>query len=90
MSQTVNITVGVCQGLIPESMQMFFDMEKVDTPIESAELKVNVQGMVAYCSKCEKEHKLDIPVMFCPDCGEQMSLIKGKEIIISSIEVNNE
>ena len=86
--KTVNVTVGVCQGLIPESIQMFFNMGKPDTPLENTELIINVQKMVAGCPKCNTEHDLDIPVMFCPDCGEPMNLIKGNEIIISSIEVD--
>ena len=83
----VNLTVGVCQGLVPESMQMYFDMIKQSTPLNKAELLVSLQKMTARCLKCEKEHNLDIPVMYCPDCGETMELIHGKEIIISSIEV---
>ena len=88
--KNVNITVGVCQGLIPESMQMFFDMEKPGTPLENAELIVKTQPMVAICNQCKTEHELDIPIMFCPDCGSPMELIKGREINISSIEVENE
>jgi len=87
---SVNITVGVCQGLVPESMQMFFDIEKPGTPLENAELVVNIQSMVARCNECDTEHNLDIPVMYCPDCGKPMELIKGREIIISSIEVEND
>lgn len=85
--KAVNVTAGVCQGLIPESMQMFFDMEKPGTPLENAELIINIQKMIAQCPRCGTEHDLDIPVMFCPDCEEPMNLIKGNEIILSSIEV---
>ena len=90
MVKSVNVTVGVCQGLVPESMQMFFDMEKPGTPLENAELVVNTQSMVSRCSVCDTEHALDIPVLYCPNCGKQMELIKGSEIIISSIEVEDE
>ncbi len=85
--KAVYITAGVCQGLIPESMQMYFDMEKSDSLLKNAELVVNTQGIVAYCMNCDTEHELDIPVMYCPDCGKPMKLIKGNEITISSIEV---
>ena len=37
------VTVGVSQGLIPESMQMYFDMAVPDTPLEEARLNVVVQ-----------------------------------------------
>lgn len=86
----VNVLAGVCQGLVPESMQMYFDMEKKDTPLEFAVLEVELQHILAECPDCEKEHELEIPYMYCPDCGAPMKLIKGDELIISSIEVNEE
>jgi hydrogenase nickel insertion protein HypA len=86
---SVHITVGVTQGLVPESMQFFFDMEKPGTPLDKADLIVDVQGMIALCPVCNTEHELDIPIMYCPDCGAVMSLIKGDEIIINEIEVSD-
>jgi hydrogenase nickel incorporation protein HypA/HybF len=86
----VSLTTGVCQGLIPESMQMFFDMAKHGTRLENAELLINSQKMVAHCSDCDCDHELDGPVLFCPNCGSPMELIKGNEIIITSIEVDDE
>ena len=71
-------------------MQMYFDMEKKDTPLEFAELEVELQHILAECSECLKEHMLEIPYMYCPDCGMPMKLIKGDELIISSIEVHEE
>jgi hydrogenase nickel incorporation protein HypA/HybF len=83
----IHITTGVCQGLIPESMQMFFDMNKMGTLLEPASLIVTIQGMVALCAHCKTEHELSVPVMYCPLCGEPMKLMKGNEVIISSIEI---
>ncbi|MEW5816185.1 MAG: hydrogenase maturation nickel metallochaperone HypA [Spirochaetota bacterium] len=84
---SVRVTAGVCQGLVPESMQMYFDMEKPGTPLKNAELIVETQRMAAFCPACEKEYTLDEPVMFCPDCGGIMKLLKGTEILVASIEV---
>ncbi len=86
----VYVTVGVTQGIVPDSMQMYFDLEKPATILENAELVITTQGMVARCGECGKEHELEIPVMYCPDCASPMELIKGNEIIITSIEVENE
>jgi hydrogenase nickel insertion protein HypA len=83
----INITVGVCQGLVPESMIMFFDMEKPGTILENTELRVNVQNIVAECPVCNNTHILEIPVMYCPDCGGVMKMVKGNEIIIDNLEV---
>jgi len=83
----VNVIVGVSQGIVPESMQLFFDMQKPGTPLENAELVVTVQKMVAHCPQCDTDRELDIPVMFCGECGSAMTLIKGNEIQVTSIEV---
>ena len=83
----VHVTVGVCQGLVPDSMVMYFDMMKTGTPLENADLAVSVQKMAAHCPACDTGHDLEVPVMYCPDCGTPMSLTKGNEIIITAIEV---
>ncbi|MFC1607507.1 hydrogenase maturation nickel metallochaperone HypA [Candidatus Latescibacterota bacterium] len=85
----VNIMVGVSQGIVPESMKMFFDMQKPDTPLENSELVVSVQRMEAHCPQCDTDHELDIPVLFCPACGTTMTLTKGNEIQVTSIEVED-
>ncbi len=86
----VYVTVGVTQGIVPDSMQMYFDMEKQNTILEKAELIIETQGIVGRCTECGKEHELHMPIMYCPDCASPMELIKGNEIIISSIEVEHE
>jgi hydrogenase nickel incorporation protein HypA/HybF len=87
---SVQVTVGVCQGMVPDSMQMFFDMEKPGTVLEHAELVVTAQGMVARCNDCSREFDLEIPDLFCPRCARPMELLKGNEIIITGIEVEYE
>jgi len=86
----VNLTAGICQGLVPESMQMYFDMEKKGTALEEAELVVEIRRIIAECPECKKENELDIPYMYCPDCGTPMKLLNGDELFVSSIEVTEE
>ncbi|MDP8256249.1 MAG: hydrogenase maturation nickel metallochaperone HypA [Candidatus Alcyoniella australis] len=84
----VNVTIGVCQGLVPDAMQMFFEMERPGTPLAEAELVIELQPMIAHCPTCDKQHQLDLPILFCPECGSQMELIQGKELLVTSIEVD--
>ncbi len=86
----VNITAGVCQGLVPESMQLFFDMQKTDPPLEAAELVITMQGMEAHCPVCDKDRRLDIPILYCSECGSTMTLTKGNEILLTAIEVDEQ
>ena len=86
----VHVTVGVCQGIVPESMRMFFDMQKPDTPLESAELVITTQPVEAYCPACDMNRKLDIPILYCSECGSPMTLKKGNEILVTAIEVDEQ
>ena len=86
----VHVTVGVCQGIVPESMQMFFDMQKPDTPLDTTELIITTQPVEAYCHACEQHRKLDIPIMYCTECGSPMTLTKGNEIVVTAIEVDEQ
>ena len=88
--RSVHVTAGVCQGLIPESMQMFFDAEKQGTPLADAKLVITLQPMVARCPFCNVERELDEPILICPSCQGVMDMIKGRELAITAIEVEDE
>jgi len=83
----VKVTVGVAQGLVPDAMQMFFDLQKVETPLAEAELVVTIQPLVGHCDACAKDFELAEPFMYCPECGAAMTLTKGKEVLLTAIEV---
>jgi len=86
--RSVHVIAGVCQGLIPESMQMFFDAEKQGTPLAEAELVVTLQPMVVRCPSCRIESELDEPILLCPECRGVAELIKGRELSVTAIEVD--
>jgi hydrogenase nickel incorporation protein HypA/HybF len=83
----VRVTVGVCQGLVPDAMEMFFEMQTADTRLAGAHLRVELQNMVAHCPACGRDFELAEPIMFCSACGRPMEMIKGKEILLREIEV---
>lgn len=86
-AREVRVIVGVCQGLVPDAMKMFFDAFKAETPLAEAELVVELQRMVAHCPSCQKDFERDEPILICEECGSPMNLIKGKELLITAIEV---
>jgi hydrogenase nickel incorporation protein HypA/HybF len=83
----VRVLVGVCQGLVPDAMEMFFEMQSADTQLAGAKLAVELQSMVARCATCRHDFDLPEPIMFCPQCGRPMEMIKGKEVLLQAIEV---
>lgn len=84
----VHLTVGVCQGFVPESMQFFFEMEKEGTALKNADLEITLQPMVAFCPKCKKETELEMPILLCSQCGKEMEMVRGKELLVTAIEVD--
>jgi len=91
VTQTVRkvcVTVGVSQGLIPESMRMYFDLVKPGTALADAELEITLTPMVARCEACNEKYELDAPILFCRRCGAPMMLVQGKELLVTAIEVD--
>jgi hydrogenase nickel incorporation protein HypA/HybF len=84
----VHLLIGVAQGVVPESLQFFFDEMKADTPLAQAALHIETQPIVGRCASCDADHTLDMPVMYCPVCGAPMEMAKGNEIMITAIEVD--
>ena len=86
----VRVTVGVCQGIVGESMQFYFDLMKPGTPLEHAELIVTEEGMSGKCTACGHACELDVPVLVCSACGGEMTMTGGRDILITSIEVEDD
>jgi hydrogenase nickel incorporation protein HypA/HybF len=85
---SVHVTVGVTQGMVPDAMQMFFEMQTPGTPLEGATLEIKLQSIVGHCAACDVEHELEEAFMLCPTCDGPLKMIKGKELLLTSIEVD--
>ncbi len=91
ITQTVRkvcVTVGVAQGLVPESMRFYFDLVKPGTPLADAQLEIELLPMIAHCAACAQNFPLNVPLLICSQCGAPMELVQGKELRVTDLEVD--
>ena len=66
---SVNLVVGESSGIIPGSVQLYFDMIAKGTPAEGAKLCVKIVQTQMRCPECGKNFIRPRFSFECPDCG---------------------
>ncbi len=85
----INLVVGELTGIVEQCVQFYFNFYAKDTIAEKAEVVFNRVPPTARCGDCGNEVNVDKEGWKCPVCGgEDMELIKGRELYIESIEVD--
>lgn len=81
--------VGEASGVVPESLQLAFDVVKKETIAEDARLQVESISVVCYCTNCNIEfHPTDL-LYECPQCNQSnCEVLQGKEFKLAFLEVS--
>ena len=91
----IHLRVGNLSGIVPESVEFYFDYLSKGTPAEGAELVFRRVPARFSCRACGKEYEMAGQEprsryygWVCPVCGElQPEVVGGKEFLVESIEV---
>lgn len=89
----VYLEVGVLRDFVPELMKKYWAYIVKGSIAEGSTLLLRELPAVAKCGQCGEEYQLDVKDVYnnkCPKCGfDKGALIKGRELIIYSIEIKN-
>ncbi len=84
----VKVQIGEFSGVVREALEFSFEVAKSGTIAENAELEVEVIGFKAKCKACNFEiNGVDDFNLFCPNCGEPMEIVSGREMRVEYIEI---
>ena len=85
---TVNIQFGEMVQIVPDIFRFTFEETSRNTPVEGAELKIEVIPVKIRCLHCLKESEISKEDRYeCVNCNSvDMDIIQGKELLIKSIE----
>ena len=85
----VQMRVGEASGVVPESLQLAFEVVKQKTIAENAKLQVESVPVVCYCTHCHLEfHPLDL-LYECPQCHRSdFEVRQGKEFELTFLEIS--
>jgi hydrogenase nickel incorporation protein HypA/HybF len=65
----VRLVVGASSGIIPESVQLYFDQIARGTPAQGAFLRVRMIPSLMRCPVCDRNFERPLFSFACPDCG---------------------
>ncbi len=84
----LNLVIGQMSSLVDDSVQFYWEQLARGTIAEGAELRFTRVPAEFYCWDCGTTYTLDASHLTCPQCGgHHVSLVKGDELRLESIEV---
>lgn len=85
----VQMQVGEASGVVPESLEMAFEVVKQGTMAEDAHLQIDYVPTVCYCARCNLEFHPTTPVYECPQCHQGTTEVRrGREVDLEFLEVS--
>lgn len=84
----VSLVIGETSGIIPDSVQLYFDLIAEGTPAEGAALRVRQVKPEMHCPQCNANFIRPRFSFACPVCGTLGSPTDvGKEFYVESVEL---
>jgi len=85
----INLVLGEVSSVMEEPIKFYFDILSRETITEGAELVFRRTALMARCSQCGGEFKVEEFDFTCPDCkGTDTEITSGREFQVESIEIN--
>jgi hydrogenase nickel incorporation protein HypA/HybF len=85
----VQLRVGALRQVVPDSLELYFEIVSRDTPCEGARLELELVAARLACEPCAREWEVQLPAFRCPTCGgADVKVVAGSELEVESIEVN--
>ena len=84
--ERVELTVGPMRLVVPEALEMAWQVVSEGTIAAGAELAVVETPMEARCRRCGRRFAPRIDNYLCPDCGlADVDILAGDDIILKSV-----
>lgn len=84
----VNLKIGGLTNVVPDCVEFYFAIMTKGTIAEGAGLSIEEVPVKAKCLTCSREFEPDDLVFFCPDCGDAAELVSGRELAVTSIDID--
>ncbi|HUK83458.1 MAG TPA: hydrogenase maturation nickel metallochaperone HypA [Verrucomicrobiae bacterium] len=89
--QRLHVRVGRLRQLDAAMLEFCFNAAVANSPLDGSELRVEPIEPTARCKVCSLEFDVEDTWFECPRCHDlDAELLKGDELILSSIEIDTE
>ena len=84
----VQMKVGHLRQVVPSSLAFGFGLLAEGTPVEGAELEIEQVPVEGRCRGCGREGRIRGFPLRCEGCGgPDLEILKGEELIVDSLEL---
>jgi hydrogenase nickel incorporation protein HypA/HybF len=84
----VELKVGHLRQVVPDALRFAFELVAVGTPVEGAELVMDVIPAAAVCRDCGATGELPGFPLVCAACGHaDLELVSGEELLVDALEL---
>ena len=84
----VELKVGHLRQVVPTALEFAFELVALGTPVEGAELEIEVVPAAGLCRGCGTESALDAFPFRCSHCGAlDLDVTRGEELLVEALEL---
>jgi hydrogenase nickel incorporation protein HypA/HybF len=84
----VHVRVGRLRQVVPDALAFAFELSALETPVEGAELELEVVPVAGVCRDCGAEGEPAGLPLACPACGGlRLRIVRGEELVVTELEV---
>ncbi|MBS3736122.1 MAG: hydrogenase maturation nickel metallochaperone HypA [Candidatus Bipolaricaulota bacterium] len=98
-TKKIHLELGELRVISKEALSQAFKIVTEDTILNGAELEFEEASLVARCQECGFEGEVNydddlslhfsVPVLSCPDCGSSVDIVRGNELSVKSLTVED-
>lgn len=86
----VRLRIGAWSGVVPDALQLAFEVVTRDTAADGAHLIVDTVEAICHCDDCAREFSPPVQILTCPACGGGSTrILAGQELELAGIEVSD-
>jgi len=87
----VEVKVGHLRQVVPSALEFAFDLVAHGTPVDGAELEIEIVTAAGRCRGCESVSEQDGFPLHCGACGSlDIEVTGGEELLVDSLELEDE
>ena len=83
------LSIGPLSGVEPQLLSHAFEIARMGTVAETAELEIETGPVVVECRTCGSSGEAQANRLLCPSCGSwQVNLVQGDELLLLRLEIS--
>lgn len=86
---SVTLQVGGLRAVVPEALTFCFEAAATGTRVADARLIIEEIPVTVACDACHQEWTVSTVEFLCPRCEGPVRLVRGKELLLRAIEVED-